>query len=526
MNPPTPGTLAETLRANARYHGDTLAVRCNGRSLTHAELYARARRLAAAWAGAGLQPMDRVSVLAMNEIEYFELYAAAELSGVVLATLNFRLAVPELAYILKDSAPRHLVFEAQYLPVVEQLRAQLPGIEKYACIGGETPWARNYEHYLQQGVQEGVQEGKAAFEPVPPSTGDLAYLVYTSGTTGRPKGCMLGQRAMTSFAETLSGVMQSSPSDRTLLMMPMFHVGAKMIQLGAHWQGGSVVLHRSFDAKAILETIERERITVTHMAPTMIQMLLDHPDIRRHDLSSLRMLVYSAAAMPVALLRRGLELLGPIFTQMYGQTEGAGTVLPAAHHRPDGNERDRERFKSIGVPMRGTEVRIVDAQERDCAPGAAGEIVIRGPMCMQGYWNNSAATLETLRGGWLHTGDVGRFDDDGFIYLVDRMKDVIVSGGENIYSREVEEALYEHPAVCEVAVIGEPDAKWGEAVCAVLALQAGAAADEDQLTAFCRERIAGYKRPRRYVFVTALPKLPSGKIDKREVRRLHGRSAT
>jgi acyl-CoA synthetase (AMP-forming)/AMP-acid ligase II len=338
---------------------------------------------------------------------------------------------------------------------------------------------------------------------------------------------MLGQLAMTSFAEILSGIMQSGSSDRTLLMMPMFHVGAKMIQLGAHWQGGTVVLHRSFDVKAILETIERQRITVTHMAPTMIQMLLDHPDVHQHDLSSLRMLVYSAAAMPVALLRRGLELLGPIFTQMYGQTEGAGTVLPASHHQLQGDERQHkrtlERIKSIGVPMRGTEVRIVDAQGRDCAHGEAGEIVIRGPMCMQGYWNNSGASLETLRDGWLHTGDVGRFDDDGFIYLVDRMKDVIVSGGENIYSREVEEALYEHPAVCEVAVIGDPDPKWGEAVCAVVALQAGAAADEEQLTAHCRERIAGYKRPRRFVFVAALPKLPSGKIDKREVRRIYGR---
>jgi acyl-CoA synthetase (AMP-forming)/AMP-acid ligase II len=339
---------------------------------------------------------------------------------------------------------------------------------------------------------------------------------------------MLGQTGMTSFAQTLSGIMQSGPSDRTLLMMPMFHVGAKMIQLGAHWQGGTVVLHRSFDAKAILETIERERITVTHMAPTMIQMLLDHPDVHQHDLSSLRMLVYSAAAMPVALLRRGLDLLGPIFTQMYGQTEGAGTVLPASHHLLEGDERQRqrtlERIKSIGVPMRGTEVRIVDAQGRDCAQGEAGEIAIRGPMTMQGYWNNSAATLETLRNGWLHTGDVGRFDDDGFIYLVDRMKDVIVSGGENIYSREVEEALYEHNAVSEVAVIGEPDAKWGEAVCAVVALRPGTAANEEALTAHCRERIAGYKRPRRYVFVDALPKLPSGKIDKREVRHLHART--
>ena len=520
MTQPAPGTLAETLRANARYHGDTVAVECNGRSLTHAQLYARACRLAATWAAAGLRPMDRVSVLAMNEIEYFELYAAAELSGVVLATLNFRLAVPELTFILKDSAPRHLVFEAQYLPAVEQLRSQLPGIEQYVCIGGEAPWARRYEGY--------VDEGDAAHAPIAPRITDLAYLVYTSGTTGRPKGCMLGQTGMTSFAQTLSGIMQSGPSDRTLLMMPMFHVGAKMIQLGAHWQGGTVVLHRSFDAKAILETIERERITVTHMAPTMIQMLLDHPDVHQHDLSSLRMLVYSAAAMPVALLRRGLDLLGPIFTQMYGQTEGAGTVLPASHHLLEGDERQRqrtlERIKSIGVPMRGTEVRIVDAQGRDCAQGEAGEIVIRGPMTMQGYWNNSAATLDTLRNGWLHTGDVGRFDDDGFIYLVDRMKDVIVSGGENIYSREVEEALYEHNAVSEVAVIGEPDAKWGEAVCAVVALRPGTAANEEALTAHCRERIAGYKRPRRYVFVDALPKLPSGKIDKREVRHLHART--
>jgi len=306
-------------------------------------------------------------------------------------------------------------------------------------------------------------------------------------------------------------------------MMPMFHVGAKDMSLGQNWRAGTNYLHREFDPELILRTIQDERITITHMAPTMIQMLLDHPRIDDFDLSSLRMIVYSAAAMPTALLRRGLEKLGPVFLQMYGQTEGSGTILPIEAHNPDGDERDLRRLQSIGIPFPGMLIRVADDAGEDCPTGEAGEILIRGPIMMKGYWNNSHATIETLRGGWLHTGDVGKFDEDGYLYLVDRKKDMIVSGGENIYSREVEEALYQHEAIANAAVIGVPDEKWGEAVRAVVQLRSGASATAADIIAHCRTLIAGYKCPKTIVFTDDIPKLPSGKINKIEIRRDHGK---
>jgi acyl-CoA synthetase (AMP-forming)/AMP-acid ligase II len=332
---------------------------------------------------------------------------------------------------------------------------------------------------------------------------------------------MLGHEAKVRSAQAINALMSSGSEDRILLMMPMFHVGAKDMQMGQQWRGGAVYLHREFDPELILQTIQDERITITHMAPTMIQMLLDHPRIKEFDLSSLRMIVYSAAAMPIALLRRGLNILGPVFLQMYGQTEGAGTILPLEAHRPDGDERDLRRLQSIGVPFPGVQVRIVDELDADLPVGEAGEILLGGPVVMQGYWNNSSASIETLRGGWLHTGDVGKLDEDGYLYLVDRKKDMIVSGGENIYSREVEEALYQHEAVANAAVIGVADEKWGEAVRAVVELRSGASATDKEIIAHCKTLIAGYKCPKSVVFTDDLPKLPSGKINKIEIRRNH-----
>ena len=354
-----------------------------------------------------------------------------------------------------------------------------------------------------------------------PKESDTACLIYTSGTTGKPKGCMLSQYGVMSTGQLLNGVMHADEQDRTLLMMPMFHIGAKAIQLGQHWRGGTVYLHREFDVEAILRTIQDEKITITHMAPTMVQMLLDHPRIKDFDLSSLKMLVYSAAAMPNALLRRGLELLGPIFLQMYGQTEGTGTMLPIADHRPDGDARDQLRLHSVGIAIPGNSVRIVDDAGIECPEGVAGEIQLAGPTLMQGYWNNSVATQQTLRDGWLNTGDIGKLDANGYLTLVDRKKDMIVSGGENIYSREVEDALYRHKAVAHAAVIGVPDEAWGEAVCAVVQLQPGAVVSATELIDFCRTQIASYKKPRQVIFVDELPKLPSGKINKLEIRKAH-----
>ena len=358
--------------------------------------------------------------------------------------------------------------------------------------------------------------------PFRPRPEDIAFLIYTSGTTGRPKGVMLTHAGQVAAAEILGSDQRNCPADRLLIMMPLFHIGAKIIQLAQHWRAGTVVVQRGFDAKAVLDTIAAERITVTHMAPTMVQSLLDDPAIETADTASLRMIVYAAAPMPIPVLKRGLKLLGPVFQQQFGQTEGIGTTLLAHQHRPDGSARDREILTSVGQVSPRVGVRIVDEQGADLPTGAVGEILLTSPGVMKGYWNNTAATLETLRDGWVHTGDVGRLDDEGYLYLVDRKKDMIISGGENIYSREVEEAVVTHAAVSEVAVIGVADAKWGEAVMAVVVAKPGTTPTAAEIIDHCRTLIASYKKPGHVVFVDEIVKLPSGKIDKVRLRRLYG----
>ena len=506
-------TLASILEANARNYADLPAIVFEGKVLSHAEYLARGRRLASAWTKLGLIKKQRVAVMSRNRLEICEIYAASEVGGFITATVSFRFAPPEVTYIVNDSLPRIFVFEEEFADLVDGIRDSLTSVEHFVCIGNAPAWAMSYDDVFKTGDE--------SFSAVVEET-DICSIIYTSGTTGRPKGVMLSHRGKVACAASISSLMAAGPSDRILLMMPMFHVGAKDMFLGQSWRAGAIYLHRDFDPELILKTIQDERITITHMAPTMIQMMLDHPRVDDYDLSSLRMIVYSAAAMPTALLRRGLAKLGPVFLQMYGQTEGSGIVLPIEAHLPDGDDRDRRRLQSIGIPFPGVLVRIVDDNGKDCAVEEPGEILLRGPIMMQGYWNNSNATIETLRGGWLHTGDMGKFDDDGYVYLVDRKKDMIVSGGENIYSREVEEALYQHDAVANAAVIGVPDEKWGEAVRAVVELREGASASAADIIAHCRTLIAGYKCPKSIAFVSDLPKLPSGKINKIVIRKEHG----
>lgn len=508
-------TLASILEANARNYGDCPAWVYEGTVYTHADYLRRGKQLASAWTKLGLLQQERVAVMSRNCLEICNVYAASEVGGFTTATVSFRFAPPEVAYIINDSQPRIFVFEEEFLPLVDGIRGSLASVEHFVCIGNAPDWALYFDDV--------IETGDPSFSAVVEAT-DLCSIIYTSGTTGRPKGVMLTHAGKVACAASISSLMAAGPMDRILLMMPMFHVGAKDMALGQSWRAGTIYLHRDFDVEQILQTIQDERITITHMAPTMIQMLLDHPRINEFDLSSLKMIVYSAAAMPTALLRRGLEKLGPVFLQLYGQTEGSGTILPIEAHRPDGDARDLRRLQSIGIPFPGVEVRIVNDAGADCPPDEPGEILIRGPIMMRGYWNNSNATIETLRGGWLHTGDMGKFDEDGYIYLVDRKKDMIVSGGENIYSREVEEALYQHEAVANAAVIGVPDEKWGEAVRAVVQLRDGASATSADLIAHCRNHIAGYKCPKSVVFADELPKLPSGKINKIEIRRNFGNS--
>ncbi len=511
-----PQTLADMLDNNAWKYPDETAFVWNDRRVTHAQFHNRVSRLASALRRLGLKRQDRVGILSQNSLEFQEVYGACEISGFICATVNWRLAIPEMVYIINDGSPKVMIFEAAYAETVAAMKDQLKTVEHYICVDGPVDFASGYEDLVGSGDPTGV--------PFRPTPDDVAFLIYTSGTTGRPKGVMLSQGGQIAAAEILGSDQRNSPADRLLIMMPLFHIGAKIIQLAQHWRAGTVVVQKGFDAQAILDSIARERITVTHMAPTMIQSLLDSPAIGSTDTSSLRMIVYAAAPMPIPVLKRGLKILGPVFQQQFGQTEGIGTTLLAHQHQPDGTDRDREILTSVGQASPRVNVRIIDDNGDEVPTGSVGEILLTSPGVMKGYWNNTAATIETLRDGWVHTGDVGKLDHEGYLYLVDRKKDMIISGGENIYSREVEEAVVTHEAVSEVAVIGVADEKWGEAVMAVVVLKPGATASAEEIVEHSRTMIASYKKPRHVTFVEEIVKLPSGKIDKVRLRQLYGKS--
>jgi acyl-CoA synthetase (AMP-forming)/AMP-acid ligase II len=503
-------TCAEIILRHGRRSPDRVAVVFEERRTTYGDLLSRSKRLGQALRQRGVAAQDRVAVLAMNCNEWFELSFVCHLNAFILATVNFRLAPPEIARILADSAPKVLVFERQYAATVAALRGQLPSVDHYICVGEAPDWALEYEVLLASGREDAP--------PAEPKDSDLALLIYTSGTTGRAKGVVKTQAATLASFRINAYNLGLRPDSRILIIMPMFHVGALSEASAMLYAGGTVVLQRKFEPLGVLQAIERERITHVHMAPTMVQALLDEPSIDSHDTSSLRIFNYAAAPMPVSLLKRAIERFGPIFMDIYGSTEAPGTILFPHQHVLDGDPEQVKRLGSVGQSNAITDLRIVDTDGKPCPPGTAGEILVRSEAAMVGYWNDSTATLQALRDGWFHTGDIGYLDEQDYLFLVDRKKDMIISGGENIYCREVEEALMEHGGLQEVAVIGIPDVYWGEAVHAVAVAKPGISVTEADLIAFVGTRIARYKRPKSVEFVAELPRLPSGKVMKHVLR--------
>jgi acyl-CoA synthetase (AMP-forming)/AMP-acid ligase II len=505
-------TLGDILRHNAHKFPDEPAYIWNDAPVSFAALFERAKRLSAALWAIGLRPQDRLAIYSQNTVEFMQAYAACELTGYIASGVNWRLAAPEIAAILADARPKVLAFEAQYTAIVEQIREAAPFIETFLCFGGEVPdWAQDYDQFTDGGDPAGAPAGSTPEQ--------IAHLIYTSGTTGRPKGVMRTHAGEVAAAQLFATECGFTISERLQISMPVFHVGARFLQMGVHARGGCVVLHHAFDPAETARAIARHRVTATHMAPTMVQALLDLPGIETADLLSLQTIVYSAAPMPTPLLRRGLARLGPVFLQLYGMTEGAGTTLHKRQHRLDGSAADERRLGSVGQAAPSIDIRIVDDEGADLPLGSPGEILLSTDTRMLGYWNNTAATLEVLRDGWYHSGDMGFLDENGFLFLVDRKKDMIVSGGENIYSREVEEALAAHPAVRDVAVIGVPDPYWGEAVHAVVVADGPVTAAA--LTEHSKTLIASYKKPKSIAFVDELPRLPSGKINKVRLREMY-----
>ena len=507
-------TLRDLVERNAHLHGEEIQQIFGEKRSTFAQYRTRSLSLASAVFKAGLRNQDRLSILAMNCPEYMEVIGAAEVSPFIIAPVNYRLAAPEILYVLRDAAPRLLIFEKQYETVVDALRSQVTSIEHFVCLGAAAPpWAHEYEMFLSNGSPDGP--------PLRPQSTDIHSILYTSGTTGRPKGAMLTHEGALAVSEAWAYELAADLGDKVLLSMPFFHIGARSQGMAVTYRGGTLVVHRSFDAREVVRTIERERVTQVHLAPTLVQQVLDLPDIDQYDLSSIKTLNYAAAPMPLTVLKRAMKRFGNVLINGFGQTEGGGTSLRKRYHRPEGSPKDLKRLTSIGQAICDTELRIVDELDNALPIGAVGEICFKSSQSMLGYWNNSVATIEALRGGWLHTGDMGYVDEDGFVYLADRKKDMIISGGENVYSREVEEALMSHPAVTDAAVIGVPDARWGEAVKGVVVLKPGVALTAEALIAHARNFIAAYKCPKSVEFVGELPRLPSGKVSKLRLRELY-----
>lgn len=505
-------TLGNTILDNAVRFADIPAYVGGGVVRSHAELGSRATALASALAGRGLSRQDRIAVLGKNSVEFGEVLASGHLSGLIVATVNYRLALPEIARILRDVAPRVLFCDREFLPAVRGV--SMAGLDTVVFGDADTD-ALAYEDLIAAGDPEVL--------PFASRADDVACLIYTSGSTGRPKGCILGHREIRALVQTLNVELRSGCDDRVLLSMPMFHIGAMTIGLALHARGGTALLQRQFDPVDTVRAVPDGAVTVLHLAPTMLQAMLDAvPDSgveAESPLGGVRTVAYSAAPMTLRTLRAALTAMPDAgFVNLYGQTEVITSSLPRELHVDSDDDRTQSRLSSVGYPFPDTEVRILDDAGAAVPRGQAGEIVVRSPSMFRGYWNDSRATAETLRDGWCHTGDIGVISDDGLLSLKDRKKDIVITGGENVYCPEVEDAVAAHPAVVACAVIGIPDERWGEAVCAVVVLAPGATVVAGELRDFVAARLARYAAPRHVIVIDALPLLATGKVDKKALR--------
>lgn len=502
-------SLADITREQARARPDATALIFEGRHTRFDELDARASQVANGLAALGLKPDSRLAYLGKNSDRFYELLFGAFKAGQVTVSANWRLALPELVFIMNDARCEALFVGAEYYALVPELLAQCPGLRAVVAMDGG------------HAAYPAFDDWRAAAAPDDPRIAvaldaDVIQL-YTSGTTGHPKGVQLTTANYFAFFEAATAAQWAdfSPGEVALACMPVFHVAGVNMGVVAVAQGCTAVIMKEVDPAQILSLIPRYGVNNAFFVPAVMLFMLQHPDVASTDFSSLRRLYYGASPIAEDLLLRARAVFGCQFFQLYGLTEtvGAATCLQDVDHDPA-----LGRLRACGQAYPGIEIRVVDEQGQDVATGEVGEVVIRSGVVMKGYWGRPEATAEAIREGWFHTGDAGYLDADGFLFIHDRVKDMIVSGGENVYPAEVENAVFGHPAVADVAVIGVPDEKWGEAVKAIVVLKPGVAADAADIIAFARTRIAGYKVPKSVDFVAALPRNPSGKVLRRELR--------
>jgi acyl-CoA synthetase (AMP-forming)/AMP-acid ligase II len=493
----------QTLTERAKLSGRMEAIVdvASGERYDFRQLNSRSNQVAHALLALGLAAGDRVACLMSNQPRYAETYFGCAKAGYVFVALNWRLTVPELSYQLLDSGAAAVVYGADQTALVEPLVAQFPHVRWLPADHGDFDAA--------------IRAATTAEPPIGATGEDPLFMMYTSGTTGRPKGALMSHRANLSWLASMLATSDLTCDERQIIVAPMFHIAGLGLTMVAVYRGMTSVLVKGFDPAAMWELVERERITGFFAVPSMLAFMQQHPARATAKCPSLRWLLCGAAPVPVSLIE-AWHSMGVQVRQVYGATETHGGIcLLNAEHAA-------AKVGSTGLPYYGIDVRVVDLAGNPVPPGLPGEVITRGPHLFTGYWNRPDATREAIRDGWFHTGDIAEIDEDGFIYIKDRSKDMIISGGENVYPAEVENVLSAHPGVSEVGVIGQPSAKWGESACAVVVRASRWGGDEarllEELRALAQTRLAKFKQPKTYLFVETLPRNPSGKILKRVLR--------
>lgn len=507
-------SVGDIARYRAKASPDKPALVLDDRVTSYKTLDGRASQVANALLAEGMKPQRRIGFLGKNSDHYFELFFGAAKANVITVPVNWRLAPPEVLYVVNDAEAEILFVGPDFYGVIDKIAGDLKSVRKIVAMGGPHGNWDTFERW---------RDRQASSDPkVPVGANDVAIQLYTSGTTGHPKGAQLSNAnlfALRPYDDQYDEQWNKwGPDDAAVIASPVFHIGGSGFGVQVLYNGGTGVIMADFDPGKLLEYIEQFRIRKIFLVPAAMQFVLRHPRARQTDYSSLKYILYGASPIPLDLLRECIEVFRCGFVQLYGMTETAGSVtyLPPEDHDVNGNAR----MRSAGKAFKGIEVAIIDAEGQKLPPGEVGEVAVKSPTNMVGYWHLPEATKKTMGAdGWLRTGDAGYMDKDGYVYIHDRVKDMIVSGGENIYPAEVENAIFGHPAVEEVAVIGVPSERWGEEVKAIVVRKAGQTVTPQELIDHARARIAGYKVPKSVDFIDVLPRNPSGKILKRELRK-------
>jgi acyl-CoA synthetase (AMP-forming)/AMP-acid ligase II len=507
-----------------KLYGKKEAIVCGETRLTYDTFGKRVWRLCHGLIGMDLKKGDRLAILHENCHVFLEIYFAAAHLGLILVPLNFRLSPKELEMILRDSGSRTLVAQAKFVETVEAVRSLVPDMERIL-------WTQRSEE-VKGTTAEADYEGLLMDQPETMPTGpvigdkDVAQLYYTSGTTGRAKGVMLTHKNVKTHALGTIAELHITDQDRWVHVAPLFHLADAWATFAITWVGGKHVIIPTFDPVRVLDSIEREKVTITNLIPTMLNMMVNHPRVRDYDYSSLRVLLSGGAPIAPELVRRIIETFKSDYIQTYGMTETSPylTLSILKAHLLELPWEERLKFKaSTGREFIAVNLKVVDESGRDVAGDnrQVGEIIVKGDIVTPGYWNLPDETKKAIRDGWLYTGDLAVMDSEGYVTIVDRKKDMILTGGENVYSTEVENVLYAHRDILEAAVIGIPDPKWGESVKACVVLKEGCQTTEEAIISFCKEQLARYKAPKRVQFLDALPRTGSGKIFKKALRESH-----